>query len=167
MNIFSIISLLLSILTAISALPKTPTTEDIKTTVSVVIETEAPSPSFSYSIYEEINEYRTSLGLYPLEFNSELSKISTVRAEEASVYWSHTRPDGRGFHTVFEDYNKFNNIAVAEILAKVGAKDAKRTVTGWINSPKHHAVLITEKYTEIGIGFYEYEGRWYIAAHTI
>ena len=90
-----------------------------------------------------------------------------IRAKEASVYWSHTRPDGRDFWTVFSDYGKFDNIQVGEILAKIGAPDAIRAVTGWSNSPSHNALLTTTKYNEIGIATYTVGAYTYCCAHFI
>ena len=147
------------------------TTEETTTETTTVPETTTKPVSTEELAYETfllINEYRASLGLYPLIFNAELSEITSVRSKEASVRWSHTRPDSRDFWTVFDDYNKFNNVQVGEILAKTGAPDASRAVYGWQNSPSHNAILTTTKYNQIGIACYIAEdGYTYFAAHTI
>ena len=151
--------------------PETTTSAPETTTETTIPETTTKPVSTEELAYETfllINEYRASLGLYPLTFNAELSEITLVRAKEASVLWSHTRPDGRDFWSVFDDYNKFNAIPVGEILAKTGAPDAARAVNGWRNSPSHNAILTTTKYNEIGIACYIAEdGYTYFAAHTI
>lgn len=147
--------------------PETTTKAPVTTTKTPEVTTSVSMNDLAYETFEKINEYRASLGLYPLKFNTELSKITAIRAQEASVRWSHTRPDGRDFWSVFGDYNKFNDVAVGEILAKVYEPKAERAVNGWINSPSHNAILVTTKYTEIGIAIYEADGKWFFAAHTI
>ncbi len=139
------------------------TTKDPETTTKPV-----STEELAYETFLLINEYRATLGLYPLTFNAELSEITLVRAKEASVYWSHTRPDGRSFWTVFIDYNKFTDKQSGEILAKITIPDAKRAVKGWINSPSHNEILTTTKYNQIGIACYlADDGYCYFAAHTI
>ena len=148
--------------------PEPPTRVPETTTVIETTTKPVSTEELAYETFILINEYRASLGLYPLTFNAELSEITLVRAKEASVLWSHTRPDGRDFWSVFDDYNKFNAIPVGEILAKIGAPDAARAVNGWRNSPSHNAILTTTKYKEIGIACYIAEdGYTYFAAHTI
>ena len=47
------------------------------------------------------NEYRKANGLSALAHVELLDIPATLRAEEAGEVWSHTRPDGTNFHTVF------------------------------------------------------------------
>ena len=47
-------------------------------------------------ILDKINEYRAEKGRNLLELDDELNDYAQVRAEEADVKFSHTRPDGSG-----------------------------------------------------------------------
>ena len=47
-----------------------------------------------------VNEERVSNGLEPLSIDSDLQRAAQVRANEASVSYSHQRPDGSEYYTV-------------------------------------------------------------------
>ena len=47
-----------------------------------------------------VNEIRVSNGLNQLKLNKELCDLAEIRVKEATVKWSHTRPDGTPYYTV-------------------------------------------------------------------
>lgn len=66
--------------------------------------------SFEKELFDLINEYRVDNNLKELEWNKELEAAAKIRAEEASICWSHTRPDGTQWYTV-SDLTKGENLA--------------------------------------------------------
>lgn len=98
----------------------------------------------SGSILKEINSYRVANGLNELTWSTELKDCAAVRAEEITVLWSHTRPDGSDWYTVNE------NIMWGENLAK-GNGSANAIVTAWKNSPSHNENLLNASFKYVGI----------------
>lgn len=110
-----------------------------------------------------INAERKALGLHELYVVPYLNECSAIRAEEASINYSHTRPDGEYWSTVI-DYNKFKYGYSAENLA-CGSSDIKTILNQWRNSSKNWAAIINANTTHMGIGvFYspssEYQWYW-------
>lgn len=109
-----------------------------------------------------INAERKALGLRELYVVPYLNECAEIRAEEASIQFSHTRPDGEYCSTVI-DYEKFQYGCFSENLA-AGLSDVKDTLNQWRNSEKHWAAIINQNITHMGIGvFYssDSEYSWY------
>jgi uncharacterized protein YkwD len=77
-----------------------------------------------------------------------------VRAREVIAYFSHTRPDGRGCSTAYEDLGgKYTgryrglgeNIGLGPVTPDI-------IVASWMNSPGHRANILDPDYTHIGVG---------------
>jgi len=97
------------------------------------------------------NAEREKHGLHPLEFDDELMKLAQIRAEEVSVKYSHTRPDGT---RISKTYGCGENVGAK--------KSAKKQVTSWMNSKGHRTNILLERYTSIGVGCYKADdGRTY------
>ncbi|NLM83625.1 MAG: hypothetical protein GX189_02840 [Clostridiales bacterium] len=117
---------------------------------------------FRAEIVRLVNEEREKAGLQPLEEHEELAKAAQARAEEAAESFSHTRPDGRRWSTVFAEY-ELKYKAAGENLA-AGFKTAAAMVKAWMNSDGHRANILAGDFTYIGIGFYvRADGRIYVA----
>lgn len=105
--------------------------------------------TFEKQVFEELNKQRERLGLIKLSETEPLLEDARTRAVEASVLWSHTRPNGTQWWTVDIShmygeclYNgKYGN-APAEI------------VKAWMDSPTHKAILINSLYKTGSIGAY-------------
>ncbi|MDE6789118.1 MAG: CAP domain-containing protein, partial [Ruminococcus sp.] len=97
-----------------------------------------------------INTERTARGLKPLYCVPHLNKCAMIRASEASVYWSHTRPDGRNWSSVI-DLDIVDLAHYSENLA-AGSETAEAALNQWRNSQNHWNAIISEYYTHIGIG---------------
>ena len=109
-----------------------------------------------------INSERKTLGLRELYVVPYLNECSAIRAEEASINYSHIRPNGEQASDVI-DYTKFKYGYFAENLA-CGYSDVKTILNQWKNSSKHWAAIINQDITHMGIGvFYspESEYKWY------
>ena len=97
-----------------------------------------------------INTERTARGLKPLYCVPHLNECAMIRASEVSVYWSHTRPDGRNWSSVI-DLDIVDLAHYSENLA-AGSESAESTLNQWRNSQNHWNAIINEYYTHIGIG---------------
>ena len=109
--------------------------------------------SKAFEVLEYINEVRADYGLYPLKMDTALMEAAMIRAGENTVWWEHQRANGERFSTTC-------SIAKVEILAKV-YPTPQQAVNGWLNSPSHRTVVLTEKYKYIGIGCVNIEGNWF------
>ena len=55
--------------------------------------------SLSAAVFDEVNAARARAGLAPLTEQPALAETAGIRAREAAVCWSHTRPDGSPWYT--------------------------------------------------------------------
>jgi uncharacterized protein YkwD len=108
--------------------------------------------SFESQMFEKINQIRKENGVTPLEWSSTLHGVAIVRSAEACEKWSHTRPDGRYFTSVFEDYEIYKYSYAGENLA-CDSSDVEVIVRSLMASSDHKAnILNTEfKYSAIAI----------------
>jgi uncharacterized protein YkwD len=110
-------------------------------------------------VFKLTNQERVYAGLPALTYNNVLENGAMIRAEEIIQSFSHTRPDGSRFFTVFNDTYAFH--LMGENLA-AGFNSAAAVVSGWMNSEGHRANILNEGYTQIGIGITkDKEGRIY------
>lgn len=90
-------------------------------------ETENPgteNPNVNWSEYAElkkgivqlINEERRRLSLNELEVSEKVMLAAEIRADECTVLFDHTRPNGKSYNTVFKDVNLSSSSG--EIIAK-------------------------------------------------
>lgn len=109
-------------------------------------------------VLELINEERASNGLQPLTMDSDLQKAAQVRANEASVCYSHTRPDGSSCFTVCDK-------AYGENLAKAYSYNTlSEVVEAWMLSQGHKANILWTDSTTTGIGICKMaDGSYYVA----
>jgi uncharacterized protein YkwD len=100
-------------------------------------------------VFRLTNLERVNAGLPALTYNSVLEKGAMIRSNEIIKSFSHTRPDGSRFYTVFDDTYSFRMIG--ENLA-AGYTSASSVVNAWMNSEGHRANILKDGYTQIGIG---------------
>ncbi|MGN1416812.1 MAG: CAP domain-containing protein [Oscillospiraceae bacterium] len=109
-------------------------------------------------VLELINEERAKNGAEPLALNSTLAEAAQKRADECAQIYSHTRPDGSSCFTVFSEYDMTYSYAGENIA--YGYTTAEDVVNGWLNSPKHRKNILSENYTETGIGYDPATNSW-------
>lgn len=91
---------------------------------------------YAREVFDITNEYRREKGLNTLVYNDGCQDASDIRALEVSTYFSHTRPDGRKWNTVSENWKYAGeNIAY-------GQKNPGAVMTAWKKSPGHNANLL-------------------------
>ena len=93
-----------------------------------------------------INQERMKAGIGTLAERADLVPASDLRAREASVLWSHTRPNGTQYFTV-------NDAIYGENLSR-GYKTAGEIVRAWMNSDTHRAVMLDRRYKGANVGVY-------------
>lgn len=120
--------------------------------------TDPDSPNVDWGEYAEIidkmiqltNEERARNGLGELKVSERLMSGAAIRADECTISFSHTRPNGG------------EPIGSAEILAATSSLDANRAINNWIQSDAHHKIMLNSKYNYIGVGVAEgTDGRYY------
>ena len=109
-----------------------------------------------------VNDERKSLGLREIHVVPYLQECAKIRAEEASEYYSHTRPNGEYCSTVI-DYDKFEYGYFSENLA-CGKSTVYETFSQLRNDIKKWSAITNKNITHMGIGvFYDpnSEYGWY------
>ena len=98
--------------------------------------------------YNLVNEERDNAGLSDLTWSSNLETTAAVRAEEASVTFSHTRPNGSQWYTVNSKIMGGENLAW-------GQTNAKQVVNEWMNSPAHRDNILYDDFNNVAISLYQ------------
>lgn len=86
------------------------------------------------------NEERERNGLPALQISERLMEGAQIRAEECTISYSHTRPDGKP------------PIGSAEIINAATWLDVRGEVQEWIESTGHHQIMLTSRFNYIGVG---------------
>lgn len=119
-----------------------------------------------YAMLEQINAHRAEAGLSPLVLDEQLSAIASCRSYEISLVWSHTRPDGRGYATVLDDYG-YGAGGVEELLIYTsGVADGTAMADRWMASDTHREILLGG-WGVAGIGVYDANGFTYVTCLLI
>ena len=104
-----------------------------------------------------VNAQRAAAGQTALAWNEGLVQAAQVRATEASVLFSHTRPNGQDWYTVNSDIMWGENLAM---LYETGDS----VVAAWMASPTHAANILNPAFTSVGVAVYKTgSGDWYWA----
>lgn len=117
----------------------------------------------AFAFLEILNQKRVSMGLGALTMDQDLLNGASIRAYEQSISFSHTRPDGSKYSTVAPQK------AHAECVhwwSPADLSTPKNTLTEFLNSPPHKAILLDGQYRSVGVGAYESDGRKYWAVLT-
>ena len=97
------------------------------------------------------------MGRSPLAYDENLADIATIRAGEASILWSHTRPNGeRGVSMI--DPHKWRGENLSYVVCSyydgsdaVQEQAAGIMFTNLCNSPSHLENMTFGSYTKVGI----------------
>ncbi len=108
--------------------------------------------SHEQQVFELVNKERASRGLPLYKLNTELSRVARYKSQDMidKKYFSHTSPTyGSPFDMMQSFGLKFS--AAGENIA-YGQKTAAEVMNSWMNSAGHKANILSEAYTNIGIG---------------
>ena len=119
----------------------------------------SPEPTVTVSglageVINIVNAEREKVGLHSLKNNSAVANAAQVRAEELTVLFSHTRPNGSDCFTALSGIAL---TAAGENIA-YGQTTAQNVMSSWMSSEGHKSNILSADFTEIGIGCYEKGG---------
>ena len=119
--------------------------------------TPTPAPKadpekMAQEVFRLTNIERVKAGREPVTYHKGLEKASMLRAQEISVSFSHTRPNGELFETALYECGVGNSSG--ENIAS-GYSTPESVVQGWMNSLGHRATLLYKDSLYLGVGFYE------------
>ncbi len=117
--------------------------------------------TLEYEMLDRINEHREEAELETLWSDEWLCAIASYRSFEASQVWSHTRPDGRHFVTVLDDYGYAAGTVQELMVYDAGSGDAVAIVDRWMESQTQRELLLGD-YTTAGVGVYRVDGLTYV-----
>ncbi len=109
---------------------------------------------------EELREYAVAVcsykaGAAPLAYREDISEAALIRAKEIATQYTHNRPDGGKFYTVFEDCGIERAASAENFYSSPFTPES--AVNGWIASDGHRANILKDKYTATGVGVYQGE----------
>jgi len=99
-----------------------------------------------------VNIERERAGLPRLEASASIMYAAQIRARELAVFYSHERPDGSRWRTVFEQAGVVERPNGENIHRAVHS--AESAMNGWMRSQGHRNNLLNEQATAIGVGLY-------------
>lgn len=100
-----------------------------------------------------VNQARREAGLNELIYLDEFQEGANIRAQEITQKFSHTRPNGENYSTVYDKY-RFTTIHGQMFVSSpenivANASNAQQAFKAWMNSSGHKAVIMRED----GFGF--------------
>jgi len=125
--------------------------EEVKTVEPVkVVEqvSTTPAATWELEVLRLTNIERQKAGLSLLKYNTSLDAGAKQRSIEIITHFSHTRPDGSRFFTVFGPDFTYRN--VGENLGS-GYRTPEQVVNAWMNSTSHRANILNEKFEELSV----------------
>ena len=107
-------------------------------------------------VIAKVNEIRVANGLNTLRYDASLEASAAVRANELTVRFSHTRPDGSDWYTANPDLMYGENLAD-------GYNTADAVVNAWMASPEHKANILKSDFTTVAVSTAVKNGKTYWA----
>ena len=101
-----------------------------------------------------VNVERKKAGLPAVKLSRELYRPAMIRAREIVKSFSHTRPNGLPFNSVFYG---ITYRTVGENLA-AGQTSCEMVMQQWMDSPGHRANILNKKFRYLGVA-YLYSGK--------
>lgn len=105
---------------------------------------------FQSEIIRLVNAERKKRGISSLSVSNKLSSAASIRANELTQKFSHTRLDGSSYSTAVENTGYMYSYVGENIAA--GQKSPQAVMDTWMNSDGHRANILNPNYTEIGVG---------------
>lgn len=131
---------------------KKPTTTKIASPTGGTLYTDS---AFLHDAESALNNVRMRNGLPLLKADSNLTKVAAVRAKEIEKSFTHTRPDGRKYNTVFDELKITKPGSTSESIARAlkffDAEDIIKTLS---EGPNYQPSIFNAKYTKFGLAWY-------------
>jgi len=117
-------------------------------------------------VLQHVNQERARLGKSSLRLDSQLSNAAARRSQEIVQKFSHTRPNNKEWHSIYDEFNIFP-LYIGENVAKKSYSTAPSDeqlaldfYNLWKNSPGHYQNMIKTEYDMIGLAIHK-EGNIY------
>ena len=114
-------------------------------------DSERPYKSLETKVIELMNEERARENLPPLQAYYAHYNKAVIRAKECLELWSHDRPNGREWHTVYDGAQDRRIKLMGENLAR-SFTTAEKIVKALMESPAHRANIMHTEYTHVCVG---------------
>ena len=108
----------------------------------------------AFKVLDILNAKRKEAGLGQLVMDTKLLDAAMRRSVEASVIFSHVRPDGTKWYTLDSKNMYGENIAA-------GREDPTLTFDQWWNSPGHYKNMMKSTFKSVGVGCVKVNGIYY------
>lgn len=110
----------------------------------------AAESEYAYQVLAIMNQIRAEHGLNTFTTTQQLMNTAQMRAEELTVYFDHTRPDGSSCFTAYAQNGASYRAAGENIAA--GQNNPQYVMDCWMDSPGHRANILNPAYNRVGIG---------------
>lgn len=132
--------------------PTTTTTTKIVTPTGGTLYTDS---AFLKEAEYALNNVRMRNGLPLLKADTNLTRVAAIRAKEIEKSFTHTRPDGRKYNTVFDELKIIKPYSTSESIARAlkffDAEDIIKTLS---EEPNYQPSIFNAKYTKFGLAWY-------------
>jgi uncharacterized protein YkwD len=125
------------------------------------------------AILKLVNAQRIAAGLQPLKFSARAAVVARGHSIDMAMrhYLSHVSPEGTGPAERLHG----ESIAFAAVGENIYADDyrefehlAERAIQRWSNSSEHRAAMLSDKFTETGVGIaHSNDGKTYVTQDFI
>lgn len=121
----------------------------------------AANQKIVFEMLSRLNKDRIKVKARPLKMLDKLVEIADIRAAEISEKWSHERPNGQSFSTVYNQVGFKKGKLIGENIAYTADKpeDVSKfvayTYNHLYNEKYHRENMLNPKYECIGIGYYD------------
>ena len=109
--------------------------------------------AFEKQVIDLVNAERTGHGLQPLTYNWQVARVAGYKSCDMrdNHYFSHTSPTYGSPFQMLRDFG-LSFTAAGENIA-MGQRSAESVMQAWMNSSGHRANILSEAYTQIGVGY--------------
>lgn len=136
-----------------------PTVQDSTTPTSTITDSPVNCTAEEAEVFRIVNEIRVSYGLKPYKWDANAYKAAKARCSEIEQKFSHLRPDGSNFKTIYgysDDELWYKFCSVGENLGS-GQPTAQRVVDSWMASTKgHRENILNPDFENLAVAFGTY-----------
>ena len=123
---------------------------------------------FNRQLFELINEYRSSKGIYEFEYSDALAEAATIRASECVEKYSHSRPNGDSLAQLYKEVGIKKQTGANENLACINTDDTPQAAfEAWKNSSGHNKNMLSTLQEAMAIGSYANGTTLYVAMNGV
>ncbi|MDC3412806.1 CAP domain-containing protein [Aquibacillus sp. 3ASR75-11] len=107
-------------------------------------------------VFDLTNIIRNRFDKSMLDWNDRVAEVAFGHSKDMALnnYFSHFSPDGNGLKERLKEKSIIYSAAGENIAAQY--PDAPAAVEGWLNSEGHRKAMLTDDYSDLGVGVYRY-----------